>query len=308
MDGILIIRKPAGPTSHDIVNEVRHIFGQRKVGHAGTLDPMATGVLIVCLGKATRVVDYLMGLPKEYRARMILGRATDTQDSTGNIISERDSSHITREMLEQAASRFVGEIEQVPPMTSAIKHQGKPLYKFAREGKSVERAPRKVTVWSIQVTDFVRPAMVDAQHLVEAELVVCCSSGTYIRTLCADIGEVLGCGAHMSALERTKIGRFSIEQAVTTDDLKEAKAAGQLENLLISIEEALADMPAAVVSAEDVDKLLHGRTVRAMTDAKNDTIVRALAPNGKLLAIGSVSQKNSETLVKPRKVLASADT
>lgn len=308
MDGILIIRKPAGPTSHDIVNEVRHIFGQRKVGHAGTLDPMATGVLIVCLGKATRVVDYLMGLPKEYRARMILGRATDTQDSTGNIILERDSSHITREMLEQAASRFVGEIEQVPPMTSAIKHQGKPLYKFAREGKSVERAPRKVTVWSIQVTDFVRPAMVDAQHLVEAELVVRCSSGTYIRTLCADIGEVLGCGAHMSALERTKIGRFGIEQAVTTDDLKEAKAAGQLENLLISIEEALADMPAAVVSAEDVDKLLHGRTVRAMTDAKNGTIVRALAPNGKLLAIGSVLQKNSETLVKPRKVLASADT
>lgn len=308
MDGILIIRKPAGPTSHDIVDGVRHIFGQRKVGHAGTLDPMATGVLIVCLGKATRVVDYLMGLPKEYRARMILGQATDTQDSTGNIISERDSSHITREMLEQAASCFVGEIEQVPPMTSAIKHQGKPLYKFAREGKSVERAPRKVTVWNIQVTDFVRPAMVDVQHLVEAELVVRCSGGTYIRTLCADIGDVLGCGAHMSALERTKIGRFGIEQAVTTDDLKEAKAAGQLENLLISIEDALADMPAAVVSAEDVDKLLHGRTVRAMTDAKNGTIVRALAPNGKLLAIGSVLQKNSETLVKPRKVLASADT
>jgi len=308
MDGILIIRKPAGPTSHDIVNEVRYIFAQKKVGHAGTLDPMATGVLIVCLGKATRIVDYLMGLPKEYRARMILGRTTDTQDSTGNIISERDSSQITREMLEQAASRFIGEIEQVPPMTSAIKHKGKPLYKFAREGKSVERAPRKVTVWSIQVTDFVRPAMVDAQHLVEAELVVRCSSGTYIRTLCADIGEVLGCGAHMSALERTKIGHFSIEQAVTTDDLKGAKVVGRLENLLMSIEEVLVDMPAVVVSREDVDKLLHGRTVRAITDAKNDAIVRALAPNGKLLAIGSVSQKNSETLIKPRKVLASADT
>jgi tRNA pseudouridine55 synthase len=308
MDGVLIIRKPAGPTSHDIVNEVRYIFAQKKVGHAGTLDPMATGVLIVCLGKATRIVDYLMGLPKEYRARMILGRTTDTQDSTGNIISERDSSQITREMLEQAASRFIGEIEQVPPMTSAIKHKGKPLYKFAREGKSVERAPRKVTVWSIQVTDFVRPAMVDAQHLVEAELVVRCSSGTYIRTLCADIGEVLGCGAHMSALERTKIGHFSIEQAVTTDDLKDAKVVGRLENLLMSIEEVLVDMPAAVVSREDVDKLLHGRTVRAITDAKNDAIVRALAPNGKLLAIGSVSQKNSETLIKPRKVLASADT
>jgi len=307
MDGILIIRKPAGPTSHDIVNEVRRIFGQRKVGHAGTLDPMATGVLIVCLGKATRVVEYLMALPKEYRARMILGRTTDTQDSTGNIISERDASHVTREMLEQAAAHFIGEIEQVPPMTSAIKYQGKPLYKFAREGKSVERAPRKVTIWSIQVTDFVQPATSSAPHLAEAELVVRCSGGTYIRTLCADIGEALECGAHMSALERTKVGRFGIEQAVTIDELKEAKAVGRLENLLLSIEEALADLPAAVVSTEDVAKLLHGQAVHAMTDAENGALVRALASNGKLLAVGSVLRKNSETLVKPRKVLASAD-
>ncbi len=308
MDGILIIRKPAGPTSHDIVNGVRHIFGQKKVGHAGTLDPMATGVLVICIGKATRVAEYLMSLPKEYRARMILGQTTDTQDSTGNIISECDASYVTREMLEQAVSRFVGDIEQVPPMISAIKHQGKPLYKLAREGKSIERAPRKVTIWSIQVTDFLQPATSGAQNLAEAELVVSCSSGTYIRTLCADIGETLRCGAHMSALERTKVGRFSIEQAVTPDELKEAKAAGQLEKLIVSVGEAIADLPAAFVSGDAIAKLSHGRTVSVLTYAKSGALVRILAPSGKLLAIGSVVQENSETLVKPRKVFVSSDT
>ena len=154
MDGVLNIRKHGGPTSHDIVNQVRRLFGQKKVGHAGTLDPMATGVLLVCLGKATRLVEYLMGTQKEYRARLVLGQSTDTQDSTVKETSEHNASTITREDLERAAAMFVGEIEQVPPMISALKHQGKPLYKHAREGVIIERAPRPVTIYSIEITDF----------------------------------------------------------------------------------------------------------------------------------------------------------
>lgn len=307
MDGVLNIRKPEGPTSHDIVSEVRRIFGLRRVGHAGTLDPIATGVLIVCLGKATRIVEYLMGQPKEYRARMVLGVTTDTQDSTGVVTSERDASAVTREMLEQAAARFVGEIEQVPPMVSALKHQGKPLYKLAREGKTIDRAPRRVTIHSIDVLAFSQPSTLSSQPLPFADLLVRCTSGTYIRALCADIGEALGCGAHMSALERTRVGRFTVEDGVTLDDLREAQSSGGLEDLLLSIDEALTDMPSAVVQASDVARLLNGSTIAAEASAGEGATARILAPDGSLLAIGSVQHTNEGVMVKPHKVLTTRD-
>ena len=236
MDGVLNIRKPGGPTSHDVVDEVRRIFEQKKVGHAGTLDPMATGVLVVCLGRATRIVEYLMGAPKEYRARMALGISTDTQDATGAVTGERDASPVTREAFEEAAAAFVGEIEQVPPMISALKHGGRPLYKLARDGITVERAPRTVTIHSIEVIGF-QPGVggqepgaegASPSLLLEAEIRVRCSSGTYIRTLCADIGEKLGCGAHMTALERTSVGRFRIEDSVTLEELCRASSEGRM--------------------------------------------------------------------------------
>ncbi len=293
------VRKPAGPTSHDVVAEIRRIFGQKRVGHAGTLDPMAAGVLLVCLGKATRVVEYLMGLSKEYRARMVLGRTTDTQDATGEVTSERDASGVTRQMLEEAAARFVGEIEQVPPMISALKHQGKPLYKLAREGKSIERAPRPVTIHSIDVTDF-------SSTPPEAELVVRCSSGTYIRTLCADIGEVLGCGAYMSALERTAVGPFRVDDAVTLDDLRGATDPG---SYLMDINKAVAHLPPAVVSStDDLTRLLNGGEVSAETDAGAGSVVRVLGPAGDLLAIGTLVQARPGARVRPGKVLASPET
>ncbi|MCL5104399.1 MAG: tRNA pseudouridine(55) synthase TruB [Armatimonadetes bacterium] len=298
MDGALIIRKHSGPTSHDIVNQVRRLFGQKKVGHAGTLDPMATGVLLVCLGKATRLVEYLMGAPKEYRARLVLGQSTDTQDSSGTVISERDASSITREDLEGIAAAFVGEIEQVPPMISAIKHQGKPLYKHAREGVTIERAPRPVTIYSINTTDFTPGPR------AEAELIVNCSSGTYIRTLCSDIGDKLGCGGHMSALERTRVGRFAIEDAITVDELTQA-ADGRLEAQLISMADAIQDIPAVILPEEAIADILHGTIVPSpdCEDMPSGATVRMLSRTGDLIGLGTLDFIDGGPVVKPKKVL-----
>lgn len=301
MDGVLNVFKPAGPTSHDIVAQVRRVFGQKRVGHAGTLDPMATGVLVVCLGKATRIVEYLVLGAKEYRARMVLGVTTDTQDSTGAVIEERDASSVTREALEGAARAFVGEIEQVPPMVSAVKHQGKRLYELARQGKTVERTPRRVSVYSIEVTDF------EPGERAEAEMTVRCSSGTYIRTLCADMGERLGCGAHMSMLERTRVGRFAVDDAVTPEELAVAKDEGRLESVLCSIEDAVSDMPSVRVGAEDEAGVLHGSALRADAAGEEGDAVVMISPGGHLLGIGVIARSDGVTVVKPRKVLAEAD-
>ena len=298
MDGVLNVRKTAGPTSHDIVNEVRRIFGLKKVGHAGTLDPMATGVLVVCMGKATRIVEYLVGVPKEYRAKMILGASTDTQDSTGVIISESDASSVTRSMLEDAVKAFVGDIEQIPPMVSALKHQGKPLYKLARQGITIERSARKINIYSIEVLNFT------PGQKAEAEILVNCSSGTYIRTLCADIGEKLGCDAHMSMLDRTRVGRFTIEESSSIEQLYQMKSEGRLNTALVSIGDALDDMPSITLSNEDIMNVLHGLPVKTTTLTETDDTVRMLSPEGQLIALGTVAAKDCEIIIKPRKVLA----
>lgn len=300
MDGVLNIHKTSGPTSHDVVNEVRRLFGQKRVGHAGTLDPMATGVLVVALGRATRIVEYIMGRPKEYRARLLLGKSTDTQDSTGEVVAESDASGITREALESAITRFIGEIDQVPPTISAIKYQGKPLYKHAREGRIIEREARKVTIYSISVLDFT------PGNIAEAELLVKCGSGTYIRTLCSDIGEVLGCGGHMSVLERTAVGSFKIQDAVSTADLAQAKSDGRLESYVIDMSDTLQDMPAVYVEESNVERLLNGLAIESGACESDGSIVRMLSPEGELLAMGVVDSSGGRRVVKPRKVLARA--
>ena len=309
MDGVLNVHKTTGPTSHDVVDQIRRLFGQKKVGHAGTLDPMASGVLVVCLGKATRVVEHLMATRKEYRAGITLGCSTDTQDSTGAVIARSDASNVTREAFEKAASGFVGRIEQVPPMVSAIKHQGKRLYKIAREGKTIERKPRKVDVYSIEVLAF------EPGPRSEAEMLVECGSGTYIRTLCADIGSALGCEAHMSMLQRTKVGRFRIEDSVTLARLAEAKAQGCLETSVIGISDALNDLPAVSIGADDVGRVLHGMPVgisREFGPSRQDVRwdrgqcpdVRILGPDGELIGLGAIASEHGKTLLRPRKVLA----
>jgi len=290
MDGVVNVYKPMGPTSHDIVDRVRRLFGQKRVGHAGTLDPMATGVLVVCLGKATRIVEYLTNSQKEYRATMTLGVCTDSEDSTGAVMGESDASGVSSDALKNAAERFVGEIDQIPPMISALKHEGKPLYKHAREGKTIERAARRVTIHSIEVTDF-RPG-----ERAEADMIVTCSSGTYIRTLCADIGEALGCGAMMSKLERTRVGAFGIADAVSLEDLEIAP-----ESHVTTIAAALGDMPCVEVDSAGERRILHGMDAPADGAVSAGSTVRIVS-DGELIAIGLVAEDGAS--VKPRKVLA----
>ena len=203
LNGIIIIDKEPGFTSHDVVAKMRGICGQRKIGHTGTLDPAATGVLPVCLGSATKLCDMLADRDKEYVAELLLGVETDTQDTTGRVLRESKVSVVPEQIRECAAS-FVGELMQVPPMYSALKVNGKKLYELAREGREIERRPRPVTVHELEILGLQLPVV---------RMRVVCSKGTYIRTLCADIGEKLGCGGTMQSLRRTRVGSFSLEGA-----------------------------------------------------------------------------------------------
>lgn len=214
LGGVLVVDKPTDWTSRDVCPKLRGVFGQKRVGHGGTLDPMATGVLPVFLGRATRAVEFVTEGEKEYIAALQLGVTTDTQDTTGNVLAERPVS-VTGEELTAALSRFTGEIEQIPPMYSAIKMGGKKLYELARKGVEVERKPRRVTISQLELLGWP-----DAGE--DFTLRVVCSKGTYVRTLCHDIGEALGCGGCMSALKRTRVGTFRIEEAVTVDMLVSA--------------------------------------------------------------------------------------
>jgi tRNA pseudouridine55 synthase len=207
---VLVVDKPAGPTSHDIVDRVRRIFHIRKVGHGGTLDPMATGVLILLIGRATKLSNLFLGSDKTYEGTMRLGVATDSHDATGNVTAERDCSGVTREALEEVMARFRGDQMQTPPMVSAIKVGGVPLYKRARSGQTVEREPRLIHVYEFSLGHFALP---------EADFQLRCTKGTYVRTICADVGEALGCGAHLLRLRRTRAGELTIADAVPAADL-----------------------------------------------------------------------------------------
>jgi tRNA pseudouridine55 synthase len=211
IDGVLLVDKAAGMTSHDIVAIARRSLGQKKIGHCGTLDPLATGLLILTLGRGTKIQDLLMAEDKEYAGTMKLGEITSSQDADGEVIETRPVPDLTRGQIEEAFAKFTGDFYQTPPMVSAIKKDGVPLYKLARQGKTVEREPRFVHVYSHEIGDV---------RLPEIDFRVVCSKGFYVRTYAHDIGEALGCGAHLKALRRTKSGKFSVEKAVTADGLK----------------------------------------------------------------------------------------
>jgi len=247
LDGIINIYKEKGFTSHDVVAVVRRTINQKKVGHTGTLDPEAEGVLPVCVGRATKLADYIMAAEKQYLAKLTLGVTTTTEDHTGEIIQTKPVD-FDEEKIEIAVSKFTGEIFQVPPMYSAIKINGKKLYELAREGKEVERTARKIFIDSIDIKKFIPPNKV--------EMLVTCSKGTYIRTLCTDIGNDLGCGGHMSALTRTRSGKFTLENAVTLAQLKEIFENGNVDSVLLPMEKALATYNRIFVD-EKGDKLLH---------------------------------------------------
>ncbi len=238
LNGIIVIRKEAGYTSHDVVAKMRGICKQKKIGHTGTLDPQATGVLPVCLGSGTKLCDMLTDKDKEYVAELRLGVETDTQDMTGKVLREAEVT-ATEEQVREAVLQFQGDYDQVPPMYSALKVDGKKLYELARAGKEVERKPRRVQILGIEILEMKLPVVKMRVH---------CSKGTYIRTLCADIGSRLGCGGAMQSLVRTKVGQFTLEKAVTLQQLEAIRDEGKLESVLYPVDSAFSGCPALTVS------------------------------------------------------------
>lgn len=260
MDGVIVIRKEKGFTSHDVVAKLRGILHMKKIGHTGTLDPDAEGVLPVALGKATRLVDMITDKEKTYEAVMRLGVVTDTQDMSGTVLSQTTELSVTEEELCTVVSSFVGDYMQVPPMYSALKVNGKKLYELAREGKTVERKPRSVHFYEIEILDISFPLV---------HFRVTCSKGTYIRTLCHDIGEKLGCGAAMESLLRTKVGRFTLDDAITLAQTEEAVQEGTIESKILGIEEILAEYPRVCCTKEGDRLLANGNPlVQALVDAQ----------------------------------------
>ena len=286
LDGVLVIDKRAGMTSHDVVAGVRRAVRQAgvsssrrhgpRVGHAGTLDPDATGVLVVCLGRATRLVPYIQASRKTYDARMRLGVTTSTLDASGDVLTTADPSGVDEPALCEALKSFVGDIEQIPPMVSAVKVGGERLYAKARRGEEVERAPRPVTIHDIVLEDFV------AGPEAEAAFLVTCSAGTYIRTLAADVGDKLGVGAHLSGLRRLASGSFSLEGAVDLDKVADLAAQGRLSEIVVAPAAAVADYPSVVVDGGTARALGHGKTLPA---TGFDGAVAILDQDGQLLAM-----------------------
>lgn len=293
LHGILNINKPHGITSHDVVARVRRITGQRRVGHAGTLDPLATGVLVLCLGQATRVIEYLMTDDKMYRARVRLGISTDTYDAEGQITHQTNSDHISRAQVEQDLVASVGTQQQTPPMYSAIKHKGTPLYRLARRGQVVPRQARTVHVAAMELLEWAPP---------EFETRVHCSKGTYIRSLAHDLGQRLGCGAHLVGLVREASGGFRLERSITLDELAEAFAGGEGTRLLQPLDVALQAFPAVAVDGAVARKIGFGQRVQLL-DAPETSMCRVYAADGQLLAL---LKHVSDGYWQPRKVFYSA--
>jgi tRNA pseudouridine55 synthase len=281
LSGFLNINKPLGLTSHDVVARVRRIYkrdtGSKKVGHAGTLDPLATGVLIVCVGQATRLSDYVMHSTKAYRAQLQLGATTDTYDAEGNIITTTDASHITLDAVKAILPQFIGHIQQVPPMYSAIKIGGKKLYDLARAGQEIERPARDVYIEDISIEAWRSPQLT---------LSVTCASGTYIRSLAHDIGQALGVGAHLTALARLRSGDFQLDHAVELESLLDDP---EWHHALITPKQALQAYPSLTLSSEEAQAIQHGRII-PYRDAHNaEGIAMAYLEDDHLLAIVEAS-------------------
>lgn len=290
--GILIVDKPADWTSQDVAAKLRGVFHEKRVGHGGTLDPMATGVLPVFVGRATRAVPFFEHADKEYLAELRLGVVTDTQDSTGRILEEHPVN-VTREQLEAVLPRFRGEIEQLPPMYSAVRVNGQRLYALARQGKEIERRPRRITIHSLELDsrDGSRCQVFDGSGIDDltkrtvptVKLRVHCSKGTYIRTLCHDIGQALGCGGCMSGLVRTRAGAYTLAQAHTMDEILAAKDPAAL---LLPVDSLFADRPRCAVAAAAEKKLRNGMPLRARS--LKDGEYRVYGETGEFLMLGAV--------------------
>ncbi|RAQ98059.1 tRNA pseudouridine(55) synthase TruB [Thermogemmatispora tikiterensis] len=268
MDGILNINKPVGLTSHDVVARVRRLLRQQRVGHAGTLDPLASGVLPVCVGLATRVADYLSESGKAYQAEIVLGVETDTYDREGQVLNTQPVPDVSREQIESLLRTFIGPQLQVPPPYSAIKLQGEPAYRRARAGESLKLEARPVVIERLVLLAWEKPRL---------QLEIECSKGTYIRSLAHDLGQRLGCGAYLSALLRTRSGPLTLQESITLEQLDEALASGNLERYLLPLDIALQHYPALVVDAKTLQRVLHGNSFRA-PGPESESLTFAPAP------------------------------
>ncbi len=301
MDGILAIHKEVGMTSHDVVFKLRKILKTKKVGHTGTLDPEVSGVLPICIGKATRVSDYVMESGKKYKAEVTIGFSTTTEDQTGELVEQKIVNEHTwsTEDIRFTLNKLVGEIEQIPPMYSAVKVNGKKLYEYARQNIEVERPVRKVVINSIELTSEI--SYVD--QICKFEIEVECGKGTYIRTLATQVGELLGFPAHMSHLIRLKSGGFSLDQAVKLDDLREIVEQDKLQNVLLPLEYGLNGLEKITINDEDIVKRIqNGQKIEKhlIDEHKHDGIF-VVWYEEKAIAIMDTYEKNS-ALYKPKKV------
>ncbi len=325
MDGILNVNKPAGMTSHDVVAELRRILREKKVGHTGTLDPDATGVLPVCLGKATKIIQFLQDDEKGYEGTITLGIVTDTLDARGRILRISDNDRVELDDVRNVFIGFVGEIDQIPPMVSAIKVQGKRLYSIARQGKVVSRKPRKIHIYDLELLDLYEApcALLQDQQLSEEtgiqdvdpsrsftriDFRVRCSRGTYVRALAADIGDALGCGAHISRLVRTKSGVFELKDSVRLEEIQ-TDPQGVFRTLR-SMDDVLSFMSRIVVNSPARKRFLNGVPVRG-SDVVNyenafrvDDVIRVHDESGTLLGIGRANEAYSpSTALNPKAVI-----
>lgn len=286
--GIINVYKEKGYTSHDVVAKLRGIAGQKKIGHTGTLDPDAEGVLPVCLGKATKVCELLTDKDKTYRAVLFLGQTTDTQDASGMVLETSDISNLNESQVTEAVQSFVGEYAQIPPMYSALKVDGKKLYELAREGKTVERKARNVKIHSIKILRV---------DLPRVEMEVSCSKGTYIRTLCHDIGEKLGVGGCMESLLRVRVGRFVLADSLRLSEIQRAKEDGNLEKILQPIDSVFEQYRAVRIRSDQEKRLQNGNSFRKPDRLQNyddQEMVRVYDSNGHFAAVYRYVEKDHE--------------
>lgn len=297
ISGILVVDKPVGMTSHDVVETIRRGTNIRRAGHTGTLDPRASGVLVVLVGPAVRLSEFVSAADKRYQAILRLGSTTDTFDAEGHFTRQESAPvEVTEAQFEEVLSRFIGEIEQTPPPFSAVKVHGRHAYDMARAGEEVSLEPRKIQVHHLEVLEWALPEVVIDVH---------CSSGTYVRSLANDVGVALGCGAYLVGLRRTKSGRFSLRDAIPLRKLQEAFTAGNWAQFLIPAAEALSEWPAVELTPDQVEEVKHGHRVKATLDAQPG-LVRGVSMAGELIAVMDLAQaEDGSPEWQPKKVFYS---
>jgi tRNA pseudouridine55 synthase len=295
VDGILVINKDLGMTSHDVVARVRKLLKQKRVGHTGTLDPLASGVLPLCIGQATRVAEYLSEDGKAYEAEIVFGTVTDTYDREGTVVRTANTDTLTREDIVEVLSHFMGKQWQLPPRYSAIKIQGQPAYKFARAGAEVTLEARPIEIFALDILAWHKPTLV---------LRVECGKGTYIRSLAYDLGEQLGCGGYLGALTRTRSGPFTVADSITLERVAELSEQGTVEQALIPADRALQSYPACQLDEEGTWHVLHGNAFSypALGDMPEQHIARVYSPDGMFIAIAYWDEQQRQW--QPKKVLA----